>query len=236
MTTQTKRNMMLGLWIAQGLLCLGATNTASRTDFSSFAVVGDRNIFNPNRYPHSRSFGLQSGVSSGPSMRCFTFVGMLGYEKGLFAFFSSANPDYQKAVTCLDEIAGFKLESIQPDCVALASGANRLEIKIGEQMRQKADGGWEVVQPPQLAEQTADSSNLPPEQVVGNLGDRVGEQRGQNAVGWAGGVQMRQRVGFQPAQSTESLTASSNSPPKQAVGNASDILRKLMKRREQELQ
>jgi len=73
-----------------------------------------------------------------------TLVGTMSYEKGLFAFFDSNNPDMKKILTTDDEVAGYKVKEITTGTVTL-EGADKKEflMKVGEQMRQES-GTWQL--------------------------------------------------------------------------------------------
>ena len=67
----------------------------------------------------------------------------MSYEKGDFAFFDGSSSDFKKVLKTNDVIAGFKIVAITPELVAISSGTNRLELKIGAQMRRGEDGRWD---------------------------------------------------------------------------------------------
>src|SRR5271167_1737375 len=69
------------------------TNRASEADFSSFQVISERNIFNPNRTARHRG-----GNRPQPVADAFALVGTMSYAKGAFAFFDGTSSDYRKAV------------------------------------------------------------------------------------------------------------------------------------------
>ena len=62
-----------------------------RTDFTPFQIIGQRNIFDPNRVPHVRSGYSRSAPRIVDS---FSFVGTMSYAKGTFAFFDGTSPDF----------------------------------------------------------------------------------------------------------------------------------------------
>ena len=71
-----------------------------------------------------------------------TLVGTMTYEKGTFAFFDGTSSDYKKALKLTDTIAGYKVTTIAPNGVKLASGTNEVELSVGAQLRREEDGPW----------------------------------------------------------------------------------------------
>ncbi len=117
---------------------LGGTNAASSSlDYSAFRLIADRNIFDPNRFPHT--------VGSRPqpkTVESFSLVGTMSYEKGEFAFFDGTSSDYKKVLKPDGTIAGYKVVAILPDSVKLAQSTNELVLAVGTQLRRQDDGNW----------------------------------------------------------------------------------------------
>ena len=107
-------------------------------DYSAFKVVADRNIFDPNRYPHTpgRQIHRQSKVAD-----TFSLVGVMSYQKGTFAFFDGTSADYRKVIQAAGSVAGFTLVEVAPDQVRLASGTNTFTVPVGAQLRFE-EGEW----------------------------------------------------------------------------------------------
>jgi hypothetical protein len=122
---------------------LGGTNNGPATlDYASFKVIVDRNIFDPNRYPHRQ--GAPPVASKPKSFDSLTLVGTMSYEKGTFAFFDGSSAEYKKALKLTDSIAGYKVTNIAPSAVKLVSGTNELELSVGSQLRREENGPWLV--------------------------------------------------------------------------------------------
>ena len=116
------------------------TNTGPVSlDYAAFKVIVDKNIFDPNRLPHRP--GVAS-VRRPRSVDSLTLVGTMTYEKGTFAFFDGTSSDYKKALKLTDTIAGYKLTTIAPNGVKLASGTNEVDLGVGAQLRREEDGPW----------------------------------------------------------------------------------------------
>jgi len=113
-----------------------------KPDYSTFKLILDRNIFDPNRFP--RRSGSQPRSKTLDSL---TLVGVMSYEKGTFAFFDGSSAEYKKAVKLSDTIAGHKITSIEPNSVKLSAGTNQLELRVGMQLRRDEGGDWSVSAP-----------------------------------------------------------------------------------------
>jgi hypothetical protein len=169
----------------------GTNNGAVTLDYASFKVIVDRNIFDPNRYPHRP--GAQPVAAKPKSVDLVTLVGTMSYEKGTFAFFDGTSSEYKKALKLTDSIAGYKVTNIAANAVKLASGTNELELRVGAQLRREEDGPW------LLAGQSASYVSAP------------------------------------GSASTGGAAATTTTGPGAASGGAdSDIIKKLMQRREKE--
>jgi hypothetical protein len=118
----------------------------SPTDYAAFSrFVADRNIYDPNRQPHFTSTRptTRTRTRTSPSAPAFTFVGTMGYEKGLFAFFSGNNADLKKVLPVSETIAGYTVAEISQGRVTLTTTnqSEKLELKVGDVLRQE-NGKW----------------------------------------------------------------------------------------------
>ena len=108
--------------------------------FETYRLIGDRNIFNPNRIGRSRSSDAQA-----PRNDVISFVGTMQYEKGLFAFFDSPDASYRKALNEGGTLGKFTVKGITADSVELERDAKPLTLKMGQQLRRPEGGEWSVV-------------------------------------------------------------------------------------------
>jgi hypothetical protein len=115
------------------------------TDFASFQVIAQRNIFDPNRVPHSRSNSTNAAAHVADS---FSFLGAMSYEKGNFAFFDGTSPDFRKVLELNGDIAGFKVTALTLKSVTLSSGTNEMVLPVGTPVRRDDDGHWVVSSEP----------------------------------------------------------------------------------------
>jgi len=135
-------------WLACGIF-LGAAGFAaapppagtqvpgSSPGFDAFRLIGSLNIFDSTRVGR---------VDEAPKERFDTisFVGTMDYDKGLLAFFDSSDRSYRKALHAGDAIADFAVGRIGPEGVELTRNGKSLTLLMGQQLRRKAGGDWEV--------------------------------------------------------------------------------------------
>jgi hypothetical protein len=125
----------------RGLNSQSGTNDGSTTlDYAAFRVIVDGNIFNPNRVSRRRPDGPRTPPRSFDAV---TLVGTMTYEKGTFAFFDGTSAEYRKALRLTDTIAGYKVASITPNSVKLATSTNQFELSVGSALRREEDGPWQ---------------------------------------------------------------------------------------------
>ncbi|MDB6057957.1 MAG: hypothetical protein JWO95_1801 [Verrucomicrobiales bacterium] len=134
------------------------TNPATGTDFPSFKIIAQRNIFSANR---------SGRVASGPTRKptkvdTFTLVGTIDYAKGMFAIFDGSSGLFRKTLKVGDSLAGFTITDIDLDHVAIATtnGADTV-LRVGTQMRRVDEGEWAVGSgpAPQIAKATSESTD-----------------------------------------------------------------------------
>jgi len=130
-----------------------STNDSSTSDFSSFQVIVDRNIFNPDRYGRQPRIRHESyGVPT------FSLAGTMSYRKGMFAFFDGTSGEYRKALQQGGKIAGYTVEKISFDGVQLQSSGITIGMKVGSAMRLEG-GAWQLSAPGDWGEMgTTDST------------------------------------------------------------------------------
>ena len=117
--------------------------TAQTVDFSAFRIITDRNIFNPNRQPHSR-FNTVRNSGAQQVTESISLVGTMSYEKGDFAFFDGTSPEFRKALKLNATIAGFTVAAIGTNFVKLDQGTNSALVAIGTQLRRDDAGNWAI--------------------------------------------------------------------------------------------
>lgn len=119
-----------------------AAGTASTgPNFDAFRIVGDRNIFNPNRT--GRSTRVQ--VEEAPRMDTISLVGTLQSATGVYAFFDSTDTSFRKALHEGGAIAQYTVKRISADGVELERDGKVTSLRIGQQLRRPKDGDWTIV-------------------------------------------------------------------------------------------
>lgn len=120
-----------------------STNAPARLSYDSFRPISDRNIFNPNRYARG-SGRTPPRTTAAPASRVesFSLVGIMAYEKGVFAFFDGTKENYKQALQVEGAIGDYKVMSVTPEMVKLMTGTNTFDLKVGMQMRREDEGDW----------------------------------------------------------------------------------------------
>jgi hypothetical protein len=121
------------------------------TDFSAFKIIGDRNIFNPNRVASRPERSGRNWNRPKPA-ESISLAGVMLYEKGNLAFFNASDPAYKKPLKVEGRVAGFKIASIDLHSVKLEGPTNEIELRVGMSLRKGEGGGWSVsTAPPEPA-------------------------------------------------------------------------------------
>ncbi len=110
-----------------------------KTDFDSFKLVRERNIFDMSRTG-------RIGPRSAPRVvhvDDFTLVGTMSYEKGLYAFFDGSSSEYRQTRKADDKIADFKITKIANDYVELQNtNGKSIKMGMGATIRREDKGPW----------------------------------------------------------------------------------------------
>jgi hypothetical protein len=126
-----------------------STNASGRLDFSSFRIVSERNIFNPNRASRSGRAAAEKAVKT----ESFSLVGTLRSEKDDFAFFDGSSSQYRKVLQANQSIAGYKIAEIAHNEVKLVSSNQQLRLAVGIAMKRQDEGEWKPGSRPASGEQ-----------------------------------------------------------------------------------
>ena len=142
-------NLTAGLWVAVAMFGAAqtiqgqSTNAPARLTYDSFRTVSDRNIFNPNRFARGSGRTTQRTAATPASrVESFSLVGIMAYEKGVFAFFDGTKSDYKQALQAEGAIGEYKVIRVTSEHVMLAAGTNTFDLKVGMQMRREDEGDW----------------------------------------------------------------------------------------------
>jgi len=181
-------------------------------DQSAFRIVVERNIFDANR-----SGGQVRLPSRRPSrVESFTLVGTMAYDKGAFAFFNGSSSEYSQVIKAGGVIAGHKVADVLSTGVKLEADGKILELPIGSAMRREDEGTWHLGNDATGGNGSSYASNR--ENDYSSRSSRSGrsDSRSENQH-----------------ESGSAPTATSSST---SNANESEILKRLMERREKESQ
>lgn len=228
--------------------------SGQKTSLSSFKLITDRNIFSPNRTPSRPMTYTRTRTTTTPTRgESFSLIGTIEYEKGSFAFFDGTSGDYRKTLSLGGGIAGFHLTNIHNSKVTLMQGSNAMEFKVGMLMKRDDNEEWFPSDPNdanfggrRFAPRSTGgrtptsgrySSGGRPSPGGGSATNgeahSPGETEGDPAVIVVDGEQAVAVPEFE----TQPPAAENNSEPASTTssGPENDVLRRLMQRREQEM-
>ena len=197
-----------------------STNTTG-TDFPSFHLVSERNIFNA-----SRSGGRVTAtreVRKPVRVDTLALVGTMDYDKGTLAFFDGSNAEFRKALKVQATIAGYKITEITANSVKLEAGDKKVELHLGTGLRREDEGEWQFT----AAVATQASSG-------------GGTSESSSASSTSGRDTSRRDSGRRDRGSRDNGSASTS--PATATGSsassadAAEVLKRLMEKREKENQ
>ena len=217
------------------------TNIVSRLDFPSFRIISERNIFNANRYPHSSTAPRPPRIE--PERRynrpeTFALLGTMSYEKGRFAFFEGSSSQYRGVYKATDNIAGFKITEVGPNSVKLANtNGQPIELPVGMQMKKQDEGEWSVTartDTPSSLSRTASSTSSSSTPDNAEALKRLMQRREQEA-GSEAATSNEPAPAAQIATPTTETPPTAEKPPASTDAGADEILKRLLQKREQEL-
>jgi hypothetical protein len=136
------------------------TNAPAGNDYSSFRIIAERNIFDPDRYPHTTRSVRRTANNRAPA---FSLVGTMTYKKGMLAFFDGTDSDYRKVLAPNGVINGYTVVEITLRGVRLESAGKSVEMKVGAQMRQEGKGDWQLAESGELPASTAATGPVTPD-------------------------------------------------------------------------
>jgi len=137
--------IIIGLVVVTGLTAVAQeTNQLRQTDYAAFRSISQQNIFNQFRVARRHETGRSR---PGPPVRlgdAFLLVGTMSYDKGDFAFFDGTRSEYRRIVQPAGTIAVYQVTAITPASVTLEGSGQKLELKVGMQLRRNDDGVWQL--------------------------------------------------------------------------------------------
>jgi hypothetical protein len=232
-----------------------ATNALSRLDYPSFRLISERNIFNANR---SRGHGNEEPRKVEPEKRyvrteSFALVGTMSYEKGRFAFFEGSSSQFNQVLKTSDTIGGFKITDVTPNSVKLAATSTNnqpVELPVGMQLKRQDEGEWKLSERVDTSRNYASSSSSSSRTTSSSRSSgpedsevlkRLMQQRDDNGTPQAASSTETAPTAAVVLQPTTENVPSAEKPLKAekpesgTSGGADDILKKLLEKREQEI-
>ncbi len=143
------------------------TNTSSSTSSSTnnssalaaYRIIGERNIFNPNRGPRTSAATVDAPPPKIVKVDTASLVGTLIHGSGMIAFFDGSSDLFRKAVKPSDTFGGCKVIAVAPDSVWLEMDGKEVEVKVGMQIRRQDQGEWQLIGKPVMASQSGSSGD-----------------------------------------------------------------------------
>jgi hypothetical protein len=138
--------VVLVLWALSskvGTAFAAATNGSAALTEASFNKITQNNIFNPRRKGYQPR-EIRDKPQTRPIADWFALVGIIDYDKGMFAFFEGSKSEYQKVAKASEKITDFKVESIDAAAVKLVRGTNTIVMPVNMQMRREEGGEWKL--------------------------------------------------------------------------------------------
>ncbi|HOY58962.1 MAG TPA: hypothetical protein PK640_12630 [Verrucomicrobiota bacterium] len=117
-------------------------DASSQDNYGGFRIISERNIFNANRSGRASHRPRETPRPS--RVDTLALLGTMSYEKGQFAFFDGSDSRYHATLKPGETIADLKVLDIGANHVKLDVQGNRLELKVGSQLRREDDGEWKV--------------------------------------------------------------------------------------------
>jgi hypothetical protein len=191
--------------------------TLPKSDFERYRIIGERNIFNAGRSGRT-GLAATKETKRAPRVDTVALVGVMSYEKGTFAFFEGSSSDFRKVLKTGGTIAGYTVREITAGGVRLQSGETTVQLKVNNQLRREDDGEWEITARTDPGSGSSSSSSS----------SGSSSRRDRDSASTDG----RDRRGSRTSDNGGSSTATSSGGP---AGDASEILKRLMQQREQEL-
>jgi hypothetical protein len=204
--------------------------------FDAFAIITQRNIFDPNRARGiSRRDRNEGEEAPTPRAEAFALVGTLSYDEGRYAYFDGSSSEYRKVLKPRDSIAGYTLAEVGASSVTLMGKGDPVELPIGMEMRRTGQGGtWQVTERSESSFAGGEIRRSSQERAAGEFGDR--ERSRDNSRNER---DRRDREESSRSRSGFGGGASSYSNRSRSSGSGGEdeaaILKALMEKREQEL-
>ena len=211
----------------------GKTNSPPSQEYQAFKLIAERNIFNPNRQP-----GLVQGpppkVEKQSKTEAFALVGTLIDGGEALAFFDGSDAQYKKVLKPTEVIAGYKVLEISIEEVKLESEGNEVKLPIGMQMKRKDADPWQLIAVTAAFDSISGSSDSSRSESARGDSGRSDSRRGDPRRSYSRRSDGSSGQSLTSASSSETST-SDTQPASTSSGDADEVLKRLMQKREDEL-
>jgi hypothetical protein len=121
---------------AAGPVAAGATAPAGSLE--AFALVTERNIFNPNRTARTRAASEEKPVRTEE----VALVGVIGFGASTAAVFHSADPRLRGEAAAGGQLADFTVIAVSPAGVELRAGERTYSLAVAQRLTRVEGGEW----------------------------------------------------------------------------------------------
>ena len=153
----------IALMCAAGVVFAQEPKPASGRDRSSFNLISERNIFDPNRSAGVERGEREEEPRQEPVVQSISLLGTMSYEKGQFAFFGGSSSEFRKVLKPEEKIAGFTITEIGANQVKLEGDGKTVDLRVGMGLKREDEGDWQKTTEPPDVQSTSQESSPKPE-------------------------------------------------------------------------
>jgi len=135
---------------------------SSSPEFSSFKILLQRNVFDPNRTPFRENSDQSRKPRPNPIDR-FTLLGVLINSGDSLAFFEGSQTEFRREFKPGETIAGFRIAGISTEKVLLEKQGRKIPIPVGQGMSSTDGKDWEVSSGTGPVVKDDSAKNVPPD-------------------------------------------------------------------------
>ena len=192
----------------------GAARVPQGIQFENFELILDNNIFNSNREDRARlEAERQRARESSIPVDRFSLVGTMHNNDESLAFFSGSSSRYNTVLKTGEQIEGYSVKEIHEKNILLEKEGNELEFSVGMGMTRRGDDPWEIVQ-----------------NAGSDFRGSSGSGRSRSSSRSSRGPSRDNRP---PSRTSSNSSSTATSEPDAA--SKSDILKRMMERRRQQM-
>ena len=115
-----------------------AAPTAPAGSLEAFALVTERNIFNPNRTARTRAAPEEKPVRTEE----VALVGVVGFGASTSAVFHSADPHLKGEAAAGARLGEFTVVAVSPSAVELRAGERTYSLAVAQRLTRVEGGEW----------------------------------------------------------------------------------------------